>query len=225
MKKEHWVILLILSNIIFIQACEKLFDKITISGMVTDQVTKQPIEGAIIYLGDKTDQDDGVHLQNIRSMDITNKDGSYRFKIPESDYSGENFHLYPVVYAMKDGYPGSSIHSILDNNYNNNIELYHPAKLILRVWNDTVRNNCDNAILQMSARQYRSYPHNIGASLMGHSHIETECSGRTFDTIFEFNTMWGNMQYSLYFSPTYCSLPRADFTIMPDSTLNLSLSF
>lgn len=201
-------------------------ERIYINGLVIDQVSKQPVTEAAIYLAGLQFDEPGLEFTGISVQTATNKDGRYSFSVLKSDYSVEkirNSTIYPYIYAQKNGYAGSSYHRLMFG-YNDTIELYHPSRLILNIWNDTLKNNIDNISFYLSSTTFSSYPGYIGRVVMGTPVIKKNCTGRKFNEVFEFSPLWSNVTYTLSFFPEYI-YPLRKITIKPDSAQNFSISF
>lgn len=122
---------------IILCSCEsdenKVYD-ITITGTVSDQVTKQPVEGAIVSVGIQPGAMPGDGLLSARSTTLSGADGKYTL-ITQSE-SVKDFGSVPIgkrgysiaVIASKAGYAGCNRREIYYFNAQNSIldiELFH----------------------------------------------------------------------------------------------------
>jgi hypothetical protein len=165
----------------------KYYD-ITITGVISDQVTGQPVSGATVSCGVQRGHMSGDNLVRDLATTLSGSDGSYKL-ITQAE-SITDFHDYPInwewiaVVASKQGFAGSIRAEIPYYNTKNttfNIQLYHSAQLNLHIKNDTVNNSIDEEQIWLDGH--------------GNTNFMTICKGRKFDTIYEINALWGNCTY------------------------------
>jgi hypothetical protein len=122
-----------------------------LTGTVTDQVTKQPVAGATVYFAGLPFNEEDETLVKIGPYSRSGEDGRYKIFVPVSSFDWvviRQSTLYPRIYAEKTGYAGSD-YPVPDPGVESTITLYHPARLSLRVWNDTIT---DKIILDLSGK-------------------------------------------------------------------------
>lgn len=215
-------------------SCEKR-DYVVITGIVTDEVSGSPVVGALVGL--KLDFTyDGAHYSRIVDNTTTETafDGSYRI-VYDSGQSviGAMNLTWPFpkdynVYASAQGFAGSDLHSLSDNNLKNaDIKLYHFAQLNFHVKNDGI-NNLINGYIWIDR--------GLISSLSGSTEYYFICKGQNLDTTFIINNMWGNFNYYYgvmeHYSPSRwgrfpIGTPVNSGTIIPkpDSITELFITF
>jgi len=213
------------AGLIIISGCknedEESANKI-ITGTVIDQVSKQPVALASVRLGSSL-LGDGVIIGNSEYFTESDHEGKYKLVVPESFYN--QVELKPLlVYAHKDGFAGSSYCHITVSN-TTPIELYHCARLILRIWNDTTTNNIDECQFGLVGNMWSLYPGYIGRSVTMSPLIEINCSGRKFDKVYEWYPLWGNLTYSIDLYPFSLQIHSTSFKAIPDSTTYCTVTF
>jgi hypothetical protein len=234
----------ILIILLFIVACSKKDDpdipnkpKIlqytdtVLTGRVIDQVSKLPVAGAAVYLGALPYTfSQPNELYKIGPETVTDENGKYKLTVAKKLISHETLRFFGAdvcIYASKTGFAGSGYCDYL-NSQIADIELYHPAKLKLRVWNDTISNNIDDFEFAICGMQWTNYPGYFGGwKRFGDLNIPKytyTCSGRRYDRIFEWASLWGNMKYKIYKVPNYFN-EKSSVILKPDSTTSLSISF
>ena len=213
-------------------ACKKdIPEKAILTGTVIDQVTKQPVEGASVYLGnlppDHTPDDEFVYPILISTTD---KDGRYSGAVLTSSisYVALTYRLNPFIYVSKSGYIGSNYYGVswLNAGHSFDFSLYHSTKVVINVWNDTISDDRDEAYFGIAeaSRNFRYYPGFIGRYNGQVPLITKYCSGRKFNQNFEFFPLWGNLDYTLNFNP-FDSTDAILVTAIPDTTTYYSISF
>ena len=160
---------------------------ITITGVISDQVTGQPVSGATVSCGVQRFGMSGEGLMLTKDTTLSGTDGTYKL-ITQSPH-GMNVPLSSkgdciALIAAKQGFPGSMLVYLDYWNAQNsviNIQLYHYSQLNLHIKNDTINNNIDQEYI----------------SIIRHGIYEfmTDCKGRKIDTIYEINKLWGNLRY------------------------------
>ena len=134
----------------------------------------------------------------------------------------------PYIFSARSGYIGSDYSAIswLNSGHSFDLVLYHPAKLIINVWNDTINNNIDEVFFGLAevTTEFKYYPGFIGRK-NGESPLITKyCSGRKFNQNFEFYPLWGNLDYSIYFNTDNPDDVEI-VTLKPDTVTYFSISF
>ncbi|HUX95516.1 MAG TPA: hypothetical protein VMV47_07265 [Bacteroidales bacterium] len=218
----------------FISDCTKkdeIPERTILSGTIIDQVTKQPIEGASVYLGNlpanPTPNDEFILPVLISTTDQNGHFSGYVFT-SSITYVAVINRLNPFIYAAKSGYIGSDYSAVswLNAGHSFDLSLYHPAKLIIYVWNDTISNNIDEAFFGIaeSSTDFKYYPGFIGRKNGDTPLITKYCSGRKFNQNFEFYPLWGNLNYTIYFNPVNPDDAKV-VTVQPDTAKYFSISF
>jgi len=162
---------------------------ITITGVISDQVTGQPVSGATVSCGVQRVGMSGEGLNITKDTTLSGSDGSYKLT---TQAESANMLDVPmslegdciVLIAAKKDFAGSIRSEIGYWNGQNsviNIQLYHSAQLNLHIKNDTVNNSIDEEQIWLVGH--------------GNTNFMTICKGRKFDTIYEINELWGNSTY------------------------------
>ena len=200
-----------------------------ISGIVVDQVTQLPVVGAQVFSAFLPFGSFGYKLQSTHSV-LSGQDGKFEIKMPTSDFDPstiKNSLRFPYIYASGNDYVGSS-YFIPDPKESNKIELFHTSKLSLSVKNDTVNNEVDEIFLALvGSTEFMSYPNFIGrTSDFGDPYIIKSCKGRAYEMVFEFNSLWGNLNYQILIrKPGYPWSFETSILCKPDTTVYLSIFF
>ena len=232
--KNFWTSIVLLIVFFLISDCNKkddLPERTLLSGTIIDQVTRQPVEGASVYLGNLPES----HTPNDEFIlpiliSTTNQNGNFSGYVFTSSitYIAVINGLNPFIYAAKSGYIGSDYSAIswLNAGHSFDLSLYHPAKLIINVWNDTISNNLDEASFGIAeaSSDFKYYPGFIGRKNGDTPLINKYCSGRKFNQNFEFYPLWGNLDYELYLDPDNPDGAKV-VTVQPDTASYVSISF
>lgn len=209
MKKVKFFYRLILAGLIFIFLVRCNGDEASeseentsyhIKGIVIDQVTRLPVTGASVFSAGLPFNSFGEKLRTTDSV-TSSQDGKFEILMPVSAFDPNairNSLLYPKIFGSGKGYVGSNYFTPSTTD-SNTIELYHPAKLSLSVKNDTINNEVDEIYLALvGSTQFMSYPDFIGrTSDFGDPYVTKNCKGRTFEMVFEFFPLWGNLDYRI----------------------------
>jgi len=225
---------ILLFVLFFISDCKKKSDipeKTILTGTIIDQVTKQPVEGASVYLGNlpSNPAPDNEFIFPIL-ISSTNKNGHFSGYVFTSSiaYVTVINGLNPFIYAGKSGYVGSDYYAIswLNAGHSFDLSLYHPAKLTINVWNDTINNNIDEAFFGIaeSTTNFKYYPGFIGRKNGDTPLITKYCSGRKFNQNFEFYPLWGNLDYTINLNPVNSDDAKV-VSVKPDTATYFSISF
>lgn len=202
---------------------------IKITGVVTDQVSGQPVSDALVSCGIQLGfwSKDGLVLAALSSTK-TGTDGRYQLsgtgrsgKWPLSFSSDVN-----AVIASKSGFVGSNRQEIrcLDaHDCNLDIKLYHSCSLNLHIVNDTL-NKIDKIRISFDKLNYiDSWTEPFINTL-----FILDCKKRIYDTTLIISDLWGNWGYAVkVLKPGGNSLSSQDllneFDITPKpDTLNYS---
>jgi hypothetical protein len=193
---------------------------ITITGVISDQVTGQPISGAIVSCGAQRFAMSGDGLVKVLETTLSGPDGMYKLitqtesaNVADLPMSLEGNCI--ALIAAKQGF-GGSIRSEIGywNGQNSvtNIQLYHSAQLNLHIKNDTVNNSNDEEQIWLVGH--------------GNTNFMTICKGRKFDTIYEINGLWGNSTYYTEGSNSGGFVLKKDIiTLKPDTINYLDITF
>jgi len=180
------------------------------SGQVIDQVAKQPVQNAKIYIGNVPFCEDYNHLWSWGTYAVTDVEGKFNYQINSADWPARDFNC-PMIYARKENYAGSDVFPILKGGVvlAKPIEMYHFATVKVRVVNDTISNNVDAETFGMSVDYFsssyiRCYPNVFGnTDFMGRPAFQVKCSGRKYDSTFIFTNCWGTKKYNASFIQNY----------------------
>jgi hypothetical protein len=177
---------------------------ITISGIVTDQVTGQPIEGATVSLGNQGIGSQSDELINPIQTTSTGLDGRYKFKtsamkyIPGSVSVGSYRSYCIAIVASKSGYIGSNRQEISYYDAHNSVldlKLYHSSELDLHIKNDTA-----NSIDAVDIRLIKSYNYVTFYSISSYYLLPVltlYCNKRNLDSTYVVKNLFGNWEYSI----------------------------
>lgn len=219
----------------FLCSCYNIWEKDTVNykftGVVVDQVTKNPIEGVTIYLGE-TGCDVGDNISRIGPTASSDANGNYKLVFSESFFDEGLGCKY--IYATKHGYMGSNIFRVFKGGLTeNNFELYHPSTLNLTVKNDTANNQVDEAKLYFYCDyKFNGYPGVFGSiGFAGAPTVVKTIRGREFDSTFVFDQLWGNTEYIISLAQMIDQYPGTrlissyKITCKPDSASYLVVTF
>jgi hypothetical protein len=186
--------------ILIVSSCGKKTEEskpynITITGVVSDQVTGQTVEGVTVTIGRQVFgfQTEGLKAP-MKSM-LTGPDGSYELitssqtYVPGSISVGTYMSQCIAVIANKTGYVGSIRREIQYYGAGNtvlNFQLYHSSELYLHIRNDTT-----NSIDKVNIKLIRSPTKNSLTILT------LVCEERKLDSTYVIKNLFGNLEYSL----------------------------
>jgi len=166
---------------------------ITITGVVTDQVTGQPVGGASVSLGIQPGVMPGDGLNSPKQSTLS---GSYgKYQLITSTTSVTDIGSVPIgmrgnniaLIASKSGFIGSNRQEIYYYNAQNSIldfQLYHSSELHLHIKNDTT-NNLDLVDIKMI--KFKNYGSLTLFTLV--------CNKRKLDSTYVVKNLWGNWKY------------------------------
>jgi len=177
-------------------SCEKT-ERAVITGIVTDEVTGNPVSGASVSM--KIDYTyDAQHFSKTIQGTATKTASDCSYTIVY-EYNNNNpelgamnvVKLFPesyYTYASAPGYIGSDLHSLSDNNLENaDIILNHSARINLHVKNGGINELNEGYIW-------------LDRGLFNARFEKTElyfiCKGQNFDSTFIINNAWGDFKYS-----------------------------
>lgn len=225
---------IILILCLILSSCKKEKDEegkaydITINGVVTDQVTGQPVEGAQVSLGRQfADRPEEGLIEPIQST-LTGPEGSYELITQSVTYEphgsvslGEYQRQIIALIAGKSGYIGSDRVEMRYYGAENsviNIQLFHSSELDLHIKNDTT-----NSINAVSVKLIKS-PNYIPVTV-----LTLVCNTRNLDSTYVIKNLFGNMDYSiLVLKPDGEPFsPQIGFSITPaaDAINNFAISY
>jgi hypothetical protein len=228
MERDYWVKLIVISLFLLLnQSCIKdLFDRnITFSGMVIDQITKEPVSGANVYYGYRPFHETSATVHHTGDSVITGDDGKYEIKVSKKIIENDINYPRQILYAVCDGYIGSDIISPDEGEIN----LYHHTVLHLHVINDTIKNNIDVVKIWIVGNDHSKwgYPGYIRKVVTLYTSTIT-CAGRNFDSVLVYNDLWGNVVYNIGGGENYAPGPTyftTSIVPVPDSVNHLDVSF
>ena len=177
-----------ISSVIILFSCKKPKDEPVdvFTGVVIDQVTGKPVEGASVSLENYIDCEITKNPNQIVGLGTSGKDGEFKISVPTNTW----VHINPnciFAFASMTGYNGCNHPRVSVGQGEIIIKLYHYAQLNLHVKNDTINNKIDEAEIWLDFSsgpwQYPEY--------------KKKCQGKKFDTTFVFNQLKGNQNYSL----------------------------
>jgi hypothetical protein len=166
---------------------------ITITGVVTDQVTFQPVAGATVYLGIQPGAMPADGLISPIQSTSTGQDGKYQIitsteslKDPRSVPIGQRGYSIALI-ANKSGFTGSIRQEISYYNAKDAVLdflLYHSSELHLHIKNDTT-NNLDAVDIRLI--RVKNYSNLTVMTLV--------CNKRILDSTYVIKNLWGNWKY------------------------------
>jgi hypothetical protein len=191
---------------------------ITITGVVTDQVTGQPVTGATVSLGIQHVSMPEEGLIAPKQSTSTGPDGRYRLitkaepHIPGVVSPGSYQIISIALIASTTGYIGSDrqeIHYYGAQNSVLDLQLYHSSELNLHLKNDT-SNSIDSVDIKL-VKTTNTYQLTV---------LTLVCNNRKLDSTYVIKNLFGNLEYSIQvlkpggkpFSPSieYSITPLAD---------------
>jgi hypothetical protein len=215
--------------------CEKTTTStsVTIAGVVRDEVTGLPVEGAFVGLKLYFCIDGGCHSTPMSGATAASgTDGRYQITyvynkdVPIANGEGKfYFPHYFCTYASKANYIGSSMHSLFDSVYADaDIKLYHSCQLKLHVKNEGI-NKLDGVSVYIDKGYGISHP-------FGSPQFGINFKGVKLDTIYYLNEkLWGNYSYTYKVVTSNSSVHNPNFIIYsffltkPDTINELHISF
>jgi hypothetical protein len=195
------------------------------TGIVIDQVTRQPVSGANVYYAYRPFNEFDQYVKKIGEPVLSGVDGKYKIYVSKAIYDDRIRYPGQVIYASGNNYIGSNIGS------GKEILLYHPAELNLHIIHDTIKNKIGNITIWIVGNgNFWGYPGFIGRVVQGtFPSVVGTCSGsRNIDTIYVINKLWGNLDYSVGGGASYSyskPLFSKGFTLKPDSIKHIDVSF
>jgi hypothetical protein len=201
-----------------------------LTGIVLDQVSRQPVSGADIYYGYLNICEFEADVIKIGPKDLSDDKGIYNLKVSKSICEDQFRYPCQVIYASKNGYIGSNI---IGPSTNGTILLYHSSELQLHIFNDTINNTVDTTNLWITNNNinFHPYPGFFGRVLNPglKPAFELKCRERNFDTILVINKLWGGLEYEINAGEAFWRqdqfLFKSSFLAKPDSTTYYTVSF
>lgn len=195
---------------------------ITITGIVTDQTSNQPVEGATVSCGVQRGAMPGNTIVSIGATTLTGTDGRYSISSRSesvNDLSSVALGqrgLSIAILANKDGYAGSDRFEIYYYNAKDqiiNIPLYRKASLNLNIKNDTL-----NSIDSVEVELYKNSSYNPIRV------FDTICKGIKLDTTYVIDNLYGNCNYTLQMI-NEVKTTKYTLTPKPDEINNFEIVF
>jgi hypothetical protein len=199
---------------------------ITISGVVTDQATGQPVEGATVSLGLQMSKGSFEGLFGTMQSTSTGPDGSYRLITSTERYGGPQSpgsrqRTTFALIAGKSGYIGSNRQEMYYYGAHNSVldlQLYRSSELDLRIKNDTT-NAIDAVNIKLVKMVFDSY----------WTVLTLDCNKRKLDSTYVVKNLFGNWEYNiLVLKPggqTFSPEIKYSITPKPDEINNFDISF
>ena len=201
---------------------------ITITGVVTDQVTGQQVSGATVSLGLQNFDIPTDGLMAPSQSTSTGSEGRYELITMSAKYEPHGSvsigtfqsHCIALV-ASKSGYIGSDRLEIRYYNAQNSVldlQLYHSSELNLHIKNDTT-NSIDTVDIKL-VKMINNYPLTV---------LILDCNKRKLDSTYVIKNLFGNWEYGIQvlkpggqsFSPEI----EYTFTPKPDTINSFDISF
>jgi uncharacterized protein (TIGR02145 family) len=193
------------------------------TGVVIDQVTKNPIEKASVLLAYRS-LCDAEELKPFGPDCVSGLDGKFRIIVPVETYERYIIGACPYIYALKEGYIGSSWEAIPKVSGADSliVELYHYGSLSLHVKHDSINDNVEAVEIFVGVNSFWHPPD-----------YKVICSGKNYDEVFTYNNLWGNKGYRIeigkigrsYSSAYPAPYFSASIEILPDTITYYSVSF
>jgi hypothetical protein len=205
---------------------------ITLSGVVTDQVTGQPVEGASVSVGIQNVWIEGLLAPEQSTS--TGWDGRYELVTKMQPYTPSGPHRvspgqlhtqYILLIASKSGFivsdrQGISYYSVqkLVSDSVLDLHLYHSSELNLHIKNDTT-NNIDTVDIKLVR----------DINFITFTELTIVCNKRKQDSTYVIENLFGNWEYGIQvlkpggqpFSPPI----KYSFTPKPDTINSFQISF
>jgi hypothetical protein len=189
---------------------------ITVSGVVSDQVTNMPVEGAKVQAGTQRGAMPGNSLLYSSATATSGLNGKYSLRVKTE--SVKDLSTIPLgmrgnctaIIATMEGFAGSRRHEFYYYNAKDcvlDLKLYHLAQLNLHLKNDTVNNNVDEVNIRI-----KEFSGDNSSYIM-----EIVCKERKQDSILSINTLWANWPYFIQVvkpDGTFFS-PKIEYQVTP----------
>lgn len=231
----YWKLFLLFS-VVFVSSCkteeeETSKNDYVFSGTIIDQVSQQPVAGVSVYFG-STFCDAGDQIIPHSQPAVSDGSGKYKLIMTKQFYTKWGWGNCKYFFAKKEGYKGSNVFNAPQESSSTvNFELYHPAEFRVRMKNDTINNSVDSVKLWLIGdMSFSGHPGFAGVNplCLGGGKIMRMCKGRKFDSTFVFNSLWGNVRYTVDITQAGSfPLEIASYTITPkpDETGSISITF
>jgi len=200
---------------------------ITITGVVTDQVTGQPVAGATVSLGK---QEWGMPIEGLNAPEqstSTGPEGKYQLITQVVPYNtgsvspGTYFSHGIALIASKSGYIGSNRQEFLYYGAQNSrldLKLYHSSELNLHIKNDTT-NSIDAVDIKL-IKSTNSFSLTV---------LTLVCNKRKLDSTYMINNLFGNFEYVIQVlkpgGQPYSTIIEYRVTPTPDIINSFDISF
>jgi hypothetical protein len=199
---------------------------IIINGVVTDQVTGQPVEGATVSLGIQMVPSGTEGLVASKQSTSTGPDGRYELIISTEHYIvegkvsvGTYLGLHIALIASKAGYIGSNLQVIRYYDAQSTVldlQLFHSSELILHIRNDTT-NSIDTVDIKLARKiNYTTF-----------TELTLVCNKRKLDSTYVIKDLFGNWEYGIQVLKPGSYYPIIEYTLTPkpDTINNFDVSF
>lgn len=200
------------------------------TGQVIDQVTREPVSGAVVRYGHRFLGENDHPVSTSIYFSLSDAYGRYRLAVPKDVFDDWRRNPGPVIYAEGENYIGSNILNAPKGGENMDLELYYPSQLQLHVWNDTINNKIDETKLWITGNgSFWVYPGFVGIVVQGwYPWPQFSFKGRDVDTVLIINDLWGNLTYSVGGGKTYFPGPpyfSVSVKLMPGTINHLDVTF
>ena len=168
---------------------------ITVTGVVTDQVTGQPVEGATVSIGNQLVSYPEEGLLAPSQSTSTGQDGRYKLTTSSVPYKtgsvspGSYQRSIIALIASKSGFIGSNRGEMQYYGAHSSaldLQLYHSSELSLHIKNDTT-NNIDTVFIKL-VKPMNAYLLTV---------FTLVCNRRKLDSTYMLKNLFGNWEYSL----------------------------
>jgi hypothetical protein len=205
---------------------------ITINGVVTDQVTGQPVAGATVSLGIQRVHWPTDGLGAPKQSTSTGPNGRYELITSTEHYIqelvsiGDHQSLCIALIASKPEYVGSNRWEIPYYDAQNSVldfQLYHSSELNLHIMNDTA-NSIDSVDIKLIKILYYHYYFNYDDS---RTVLTQVCNKRKQDSTYVIKNIFGNWEYSIQvLKPgSYTPITKYTLTPKPDTINSFDISY